>query len=792
MNDTPQNAPANAELSVTQILAELVRRWWLILGLTMLTGIVAAAYAWRLDNVYESSAGLIIREPLSAIGDKPAGQELNVETLRSLADSTDVKWQLFELLWEEKALAHWREEGVEKDNAFAGFQDSLMTDVQQRDARGDNGAGLLPLLLIKTWAGTPDEARLVANRWANIIVDEVRSIYTEGVEDLNQFISGMYATADEKLRLGETLLAEQELEADLDVKKSSFDKARSEAMKLDADVFDLRVTILTKQTLLEQMKQRVSERQQDGVWLADLAEDVYAGDPDAQLIDENTPREAREILSRVKLIVDKEYALQEFVTESGLNAKESESETLLEELAKANRQLSEQRLELTQRLREQENIEELLSEQEVDGRWVGQVLDEYYRELYAAKFGGASEEEIAAIERPQLPGPATRVDRLVSLVVERELSLFTYEQDNDIEFKQTQLAELESEVQALLKDRANAQQKLALTSEQLEVLTPLLETEPPKLTLDKAITNDVLWQQYIEGGKQDKLAVPLKTEMLNPTHQHLQTLVVDLKVQRESQNAQIRYLNEREMELRSEIEGLREEIQLINLEIKGREQGLSALREALLILATKYSDYKKRMERLIVENREAEQAIEALEEGRDEIYKRHRDLKEEISRIELRIAAKQGDIDNLRTDLKELEADYREERSQLQALRLELVRLEYEKALKEDVLAESTAESEELQTEIARIEQDLQIQEREVARLTRVQSSLSTRAEEISLLQITAENASQTGTAILFNAQANPLPVAPRRVRIVLFAAIAAFMVCSVLIAMVYSVREAL
>ncbi|MFP4501381.1 MAG: Wzz/FepE/Etk N-terminal domain-containing protein [Candidatus Hydrogenedentota bacterium] len=791
MPESNHAGEAYDEINVGEMLAELYRRKWLLIGITLIIGGLAAGYSLLLPNVYESSAALIIRDPQSGIGDETPTQELTVETLQALAESTDVKRELFETLWDDKALSDWQEEAPDKDTAFMQFQNMLSTEVRQRESRGSGGSiSLLPLLVLKTRAKSPEEAKRMADGWAEIIVEKSQRLYTQGVGDLNEFIGEMYENADEKLRAGEDKLMELTLEADLDVKKAQFEKSRSKAIDLDADVFDLRVDIRTKKTLLEEIQGRADDREKDGMWLADWAEDAFSENPDQYTWDEDTPREAREILKRVKAIVEKENALLAFVTQSRLNAKENEAETLLEALGEANSQLSNQRLELFQSLREKENIEEMLAEQEVEGSWIGELLSEYHRQQFTAEAKGDKKED--GSEKPPVSPETQRIDQSIQNIVRRELALLKFQEESAIEFKRAQLELLESDLQEALQERTAAEKEIALVETRLAYLEPELENHPKKLTLDKAITDDALWQEYLSGEMGDDILTPLKTELLNPVHERLLNEVVNLTAERESLDEEINYLAVRETVLRDEIDELRQEVAYIAMEIKNREEAIAVQEDALEVMQESYKENRKRFEELIVENRKKQQAIEALEQGRDDIYDRYRTLEEEVSRIDLRIAAKQGDIENLRTDLEELEKDYRDERSQLQTLRLELVRLEQEKALKEELLGETTQQSESLQTEIAALERDLNLQEREVDKLEGVRASLATRAEQIALLTITAENASQTGTAILYNAQANPLKVDPNRKQIVLAAMVAALVLASFVVCSAQVIRKTL
>ena len=81
-------------------------------------------------------------------------------------------------------------------------------------------------------------------------------------------------------------------------------------------------------------------------------------------------------------------------------------------------------------------------------------------------------------------------------------------------------------------------------------------------------------------------------------------------------------------------------------------------------------------------------------------------------------------------------------------------------------------------------------QKRDVDNLTKVRASLAAKAEEVALLKVSMENISRSGIVLLYQAQADPIKVGPRRGRIVLVAMLLSFLVFSGLLILNEAVKS--
>lgn len=778
MTEVHHNMESYEEVNLGELLRQLYRRKWHILGTTLAVGLMAAGIMLQKSNVYESTAALIVREPELPI--TGGALILSIETLQTLAVSNEITWTLFERLWEEQALEIWKGKSSDKMGGFRGFLGSLSSELKEQRDHSLGTDSFQPILVLQVRAGSPSEAETVANAWANIVVSRSQSIYTQGLQELDAIISDLYTRADRNLVVQENLLSSQTVEADLDLKKARFQEYRQKVISLEHDLFVLEIDIYTAEVLMEEIASRLAVQEYEGNWLGDAAEDFYVGGTVERLEEEMTSPAARKILKYVRTVVDQEQALVRFVSAFELESKKGEERAMRAGLDSSNGRLFSSRLELSHMLREQENVQKLLAEQEVEGVWIGELLNKYHRrELNRT---GESVAEDALMDKPTIDPQTKRVDETTRDIVEREFSLLKYEEESAIEFMKTQFSLFESDLRVVLAGRDRAQKSLVLGDRRLAFLIPELSTLPEKLSLDKAITDDVLWQNHLQGRRGNSILTPLKTEVLNPIHQRVWEQVLDLTAETEVLREEISFLAERERELRGRIDTLRKEIMLTEMEIQNRKSGIDVQKSVMGLMAASYKSNKTNLETLVVDNQLLGVVLLGLEASQDDGYRALAKIEEDILWAELQVSAKKRVISISRNTLGILAQDYQRERTQVESLALEQIRKRAEKALKEKLLKSSTLESEELQEEIAQLERDVNLVQREVDKIKDIRMLLATRAEEAALLKISAESASLTGTAILYNAQANPIKVAPTRSRAVLTSMLAAFSLCCFLV----------
>ena len=328
MNSTKESYD---EMNLAEILRELYRWKWLLFALTLAAGVAAAAVTLAIPNVYESSAALIIQEPQRVIyRDRDATDRasetpaLSVETVQTLTESTEIKWTLFEGLWEERALDEWKNgSSDDKLQAFTGFQASLSTEVKARRDRASDVA-LLPILVLKARARSPVDAQTIANAWASLVEAESRKIYTDGVTALGTFTSGMYAKSIADLGKYEQDLAEKTIEAALDLKKVRLDAVKDKCTGLEEDIFDLETEVVVNDAAIKEGRRRIVEQQHEREWIGSVVEGAAMKAESFPFDKESLSPRALEIVELVLQEVKQAESLRAYRKQENLIAKQKE------------------------------------------------------------------------------------------------------------------------------------------------------------------------------------------------------------------------------------------------------------------------------------------------------------------------------------------------------------------------------------------------------------------------------------------------------------------------------------
>jgi hypothetical protein len=245
----------------------------------------------------------------------------------------------------------------------------------------------------------------------------------------------------------------------------------------------------------------------------------------------------------------------------------------------------------------------------------------------------------------------------------------------------------------------------------MAALAKEMERIPEKITLDKAITDDALWNAHVNKTLSSDAKLPvLKSEVVNPLYLSTGKSIVELIANIETLKGSSAQLATSAEAAGKSIATLASEMDIVRREIDRQLQNLQATMSVLTVLREDYLAEIVQVEKLIVENVRKNEELETKTELRSTIA---------------------DDVDILEVD-------------------------------------------------VAGFELEINILKRGVEKRQGAEATLASKAEEVSLLKISAENASRTGTSILYNAQANPLKIAPGRSKIVLASMAAAFALCGV------------
>lgn len=343
-------------------------------------------------------------------------------------------------------------------------------------------------------------------------------------------------------------------------------------------------------------------------------------------------------------------------------------------------------------------------EQEFEGDWIGAVAEDAL--LRGAEY---------PFEMSEISDVAAKVVDLTQRKVSQRDALRHYLREQNLLAKQKQFEHYEADIVRILAEKSECDDELPSLEGSLASLEKLLESIPEKVVLSKAITDDALWQSYLEGGETaDKARTPLQSESLNPVYTTTIQSVVQLSSEIQKLRAQSSQLASSAEEVKQNMNELEVEIDQIQQELDRRTSALEATQGSLTLLRDDYIEERNLVDELIVDNMRKEEEKEIRQDKRDEYAK-------ELDGLEVEVADSKLAIDQLT---------------------------------------------------------------RRVETTENVRSSLAARAEAVDLLQLSANSASRTGTAIFYNAEANFNKVAPARTKMVLAAmvgalALASLMVCA-------------
>lgn len=331
------------DLNILRILYE--KRVRLIL-VSLAVGVVVAALSLLSPNRYSSTAAVGVQQPEVPITGEIS--PLRVEVLRSLVESARVKRMLYDRL---------REEGLMDDRIdFARLQRMLSTQVQAAEARE---RFLLPMVRLTATTRDPELSMVIANRWAEAVLDTTRDVYRSGVGELGDFIEGMYDQVNRSLIESEERFTEVRLKANLAVRREALSERRSSHKNHLQSLRDLQSRLAIESAVLEGLEKAIAEREIDGIWIGDYFQRELRENPDYQPT-KSTPL-ARRICRFVRSYLENTEALSEFRETSRIDQKKMMVEVKEAAIRDLSREIRNARLELARAEATRQSLEGSLS-----------------------------------------------------------------------------------------------------------------------------------------------------------------------------------------------------------------------------------------------------------------------------------------------------------------------------------------------------------------------------------------------------------------------------------------------
>jgi len=364
--------------------------------------------------------------------------------------------------------------------------------------------------------------------------------------------------------------------------------------------------------------------------------------------------------------------------------------------------------ELDLNIRVQENLlryyEERLRNQTVNNAWIGNYAMRRFWE----------DEKLTTLTETTTESQPTVASAYALVRSQRTLSEF--EMKTEVAFKKLELDSASENLKEARKALMAAQDEMANAKTQYESLLAAAQDEPAKLVLNKAITDDALWEVYVQGKgtvEPSKVREPLKTEISNPVYETVHGQILQLDAKAKGLQGRILYYEEKINSLNTKINDLSKEITLLDGIKKGHTEIIAKEQEVFDFFQRRYNEMRQKSEE--IRNKLLQEKMEAR-------------LKE--SEATLRLAGDGKKTTGTLIGLRNLERDV-------------------------------------FQREIEQAALGRDVRSRKVIR-----ESLVEKAGEVMLLKAVQENESRSGLAVLFEAEVNPVKSSPKRLQIVLLAMI--------------------
>jgi capsular polysaccharide biosynthesis protein len=527
----------DGELDLGDILRELFRWKWIILLVVLLAALLTAAYSLTKPNIYEASAALIVREPPRAIerdADEPKSDDiptLSVETLQLLTNSTELVWTLFENLVADGVITSGEGEG--KQVAFRYFQESVFTETKKQQGRSAANSELLNILVLRARAQSPEQAELIANKWAELAVEKSSEIYTTGVAALDAYIGGIYTQSNDSLIKAEEALATEIQEASVELKQARLTTLSEKITELEGVIFDIDIELEVNAVAITEGEKRILEQRFEDEWIGTVAEDA--------------------------LLKNEPYPF----------------------------------------------------------------------------------------EQDKLSGQSLKVLDLIQQKVKQTESLRVFRREQNLLGKEKKFAHYQLDMERILSEKAQVEDELPSVEAALKALRAELESIPEKITLNKAITDDALWNLHVNGSDSaSKTETPLKSESLNPLHQSTRRSMIELLAKTETLRGSLVQLEQTEKNVTASAEELESEIDTIREELERRQTALEATKTSIALLRDDFLEETKLVEELLLDNLRRIAERKMRDEQREEFTGDAEKLTTEISKNELAIGALTREVEN--------------------------------------------------------------------------------------------------------------------------------------------------
>lgn len=311
----------NDELPVREYLLAILRKWWLVAGVVVVT--VAAAWLFgqlrpQAPDMYEARTKLLITTPVSErlLGQQEGNPKnpgelkpvpvptLSVETLSALATANDLLQTII-------AELNLRDPATSRPWAVETLA-SMMKPKVETASRGGASAAALPLLTMTVRGAEPAPLEHIAKKWAEAFVQKNSRLFTSEAARSYEFILAQHTETQTELRKLRAQRVQLLTENPVPVLKSELELKGADLKQFQRAFLDLSAELTLKSQEYQGITTRLNELTVDGRWIG-LSQ---SGDGTPEIV-ARTPEQAAALQAKKQLFAIQER-LKQFQRTAGL------------------------------------------------------------------------------------------------------------------------------------------------------------------------------------------------------------------------------------------------------------------------------------------------------------------------------------------------------------------------------------------------------------------------------------------------------------------------------------------
>ncbi len=357
----PRNGAMLMPVHVTRSLLALWAGRYLIVGGTLAAFAAATVVAFLLPKTFESSVPLILLPtPIKQAGDPVSAlipRVLSVTDYEILLTSDGT---LKEVADKVRQLGTWPERDLESLDETSQLRRRMYVRVEITEKTA-YGVVRSPVMLLKAQARTPEQARDLAQAWAQVAEDLANRLYQKGKTGLKDFVQTRFSDTRQDLLSVRAQIRDLEIEWNDELEHERMAKTHSRLLDYEEKAIDLAMKIEATTTELEELRSRLAEEPEKKVlWKSPPMTAVFLQEQVGADKMDLTPEETKQPGYRDEVLNETYIYLKHKVTlmESELAGMEKHLRMLLDSMEALEQELQELREETAHRSFERKQLDQ--------------------------------------------------------------------------------------------------------------------------------------------------------------------------------------------------------------------------------------------------------------------------------------------------------------------------------------------------------------------------------------------------------------------------------------------------